>query len=172
MLERRYNGRCRYGNGWGFDRSRIWVSHGCRARFAYGIGGYHPRYHADDGDAALIIGGVAVAAGLVAILSRSGRKHDSLPPQSIARIVANYNGVRASAQPGLRQCMDKAASNVAATGGTRIELGDVTIDSLSHDTYRYDVDIRAAYPDQNRRLAFSCTATADSVEEFDFITDE
>lgn len=175
VLERRHNGRCRYGNGWGYDSSRIWVRNNCRATFAYGVGSYIPRYRSDGNDAALIIGGVAVAAGLVAILSNSGSgsssKASSFPPQGSAAIDADLADVSASARPALRQCLDKAAANVGATGGTRITLKDVTIDDLGSGTYRYDVDVSARYPDRSRQLVFNCTANSSAVEDFDFVTE-
>jgi Protein of unknown function (DUF3011) len=174
VLERRYNGRCRYGNGWGYDGNRIWVDNNCRARFAYGIGGYRPNYRDNDGDKAVaIIGGVAVAAGLIAILSNSGKEKSSqtFPAQSSAAIKADYNLVSSEVRPALRVCVEKAASNIAATGGTSVELSSVTVDSLSDSRYRMDVDIRAQYPDKRRTLSFSCTANATEVDEFDFITD-
>jgi len=137
VLERRHNGRCRYGHGWGYDRSRIWVNHNCRATFAYGIGSYVPRYRSDNNNnTALIIGGVAVAAGLVAVLARNGRNDfaqqgrvtaDVPPP---ARVDADLAKVEARAREGLRACLDRAAADVGATGGNQIRLTGVTIDAM------------------------------------------
>lgn len=173
VLERRHNGRCRYGNGWGYDRTRIWVDNNCRATFAYGIGGYIPRYRSDS-DAALIIGGVVIAAGLVAILSNSGdggKNEGSYPPAQTAIVVADLGDVDAKARPGMRVCLDRAASNVGATGGSKVQLTGVTIDNLGGGSYRYDTDLRATYPGKARALSYSCTAKGDQVEDFDFITD-
>lgn len=169
VLERRHNGRCRYGNGWGYDRSRIWVNHNCRATFAYGIGNYVPRYRSDT-DTALIIGGVAVAAGLIAVLSRDASRRD-LPPQT-ARVDADYDRVESRARPGLRACLDRDAADIGATGGTRVRLTAVTIDAMGGQTYRYDTDIDATFPDRRYRLTFSCTATGEDIEDFDFISEE
>jgi hypothetical protein len=175
VLERRHNGRCRFNEGWGYDARRIWVARNCRATFAYGVGGYYPRYQSDRNDTALVIGGVAVAAGLVALLSSSGSASDkngsAFPAQVRAQIDADPEAVRPSARPAYRQCLERAASNIAATGGNRLSVADVTIDSLNNGEYRFDVDVKANYPDKARKLAFSCTATADKVEDFDFITD-
>jgi hypothetical protein len=175
VLERRHNGRCRFNEGWGYDVGKIWVARNCRATFAYGIGGYYPRYRSDRNDTALVIGGVAVAAGLVALLAgndgKGNRASTGFAPQPTARIDADLDAVRASARPAYRQCLEKAASNIAATGGNRLKVSDVTIDSLNNDEYRFDVDMTASYPDKSRPLAFSCTATADKVEDFDFITE-
>jgi Protein of unknown function (DUF3011) len=172
VLERRHNGRCRYGNGWGYDRSRIWVNNNCRATFAYGSGSYIPRYRSDN-DTALIIGGVAVAAGLVAILSNSGsnRKGDEFPSQT-ATIAADLDNVDVKARPALRTCLERAASNVGATGGTKLQMTAVTIDDMGSGSYRFDTDIRATYPDQKRNLPFSCTANANEIEDFDFVTED
>lgn len=172
VLERRFNGRCRYGHGWGFDRHRIWVAHNCRGRFAYGIGGYVPRYRSDGPDAGLIIGGVAVAAGLVALLSRSpAGRADRYPSRETAALVADLEGVAAPARAGLRACLDRASRNIAATGGDRLEMTDATIDQVGRDLYRYDVDLRATWPDMSRAVTFSCTASATDIEDFDFVTE-
>lgn len=173
VLERRYNGRCRFNRDWGYGLNRIWVNHNCRARFAYGYGNYTPRYRNDARDAALIIGGVAVAAGLVAILSDGGNsraKASRFPPQTSAAIQADLSGVQQDAEPAVRQCLQRAAQNVAATGGSSLSLSDLVVDNLGRGTWRLEMDVAARYPDQTRSLAFSCTATASSIEDFDLIT--
>lgn len=170
VLERRHNGRCRYGNGWGYDRSRIWVDNNCRATFAYGVGSYIPRYRSDN-DTALIIGGVAVAAGLIAILARDSNDDRSRAPQT-ARVEADLTKVETRAGDGLRACLDRSAANIGATGGTRVELNAVTIDAMGGKSYRYDADIRASYPDRRYNLSFSCTATGADIDDFDFITED
>lgn len=170
VLERRHNGRCRYGNGWGYDRNRIWVDNSCRATFAYGMGGYIPRYRSDN-DTALIIGGVAVAAGLIAILARDGNDNRSRPSQT-AKVEADLAQVETRARAGLRACLDRSAADIGATGGTRVELNAVTIDAMGGTTYRYDADIRASYPERRYTLSFSCTATGADIDDFDFITEE
>lgn len=175
VLERRRNGRCRQGRDWGYDARRIWVTNNCRATFAYGYGSYVPRYRSDSSDTGKIIGGVVVAAGLVALLtsgSKGPRKADSLPAQSRAQVVANDASVKSAARTGLSACLSKAASNVAATGGDRIEMTSVNVEELDTSTHRFEVDVRASYPDQPRNLAFSCTAHGASVEDFDFITED
>lgn len=170
VLERRHHGRCRYGNGWGFDSRRIWVDNNCRATFAYGIGGYVPRYRSDN-DAALVVGGVALAAGLVAILARDGREPEVRGGSRPAAVAADLGEVEPRAREGLRACLDRAAANVGQTGGTRVKLAAVTIDALGGATYRYDTDIRASYPNRAYDLSFSCTATRGTVEDFDFLTE-
>ena len=169
VLERRHNGRCRYGNGWGYDRTRIWVDNNCRATFAYGVGSYIPRYRSDT-DAALVIGGVAVAAGLIAILARDGNDDRNRAPQT-AKVEADLGKVETRAREGLRACLDRSAANIGATGGTRVALDAVTIDAMGGTTYRYDADIRASYPDRRYNLSFSCTATGAQIDDFDFITE-
>jgi hypothetical protein len=171
VLERRHNGRCRYGNGWGYDRNRIWVSNSCRATFAYGYGSYIPRYRSDNNDAALIIGGVAVAAGLIAILSRDGYDDRNRPSQA-ATIEADLTQVESRAREGMRACLDRAASNIGATGGSRIRLDGVTIDAMGGKTYRYDTDIRVTYPDRRYSISYSCTANGSEVDDFDFVVED
>ena len=170
VLEKRHNGRCRFGNGWGYDRNRIWVNNNCRATFAYGVGHYVPRYRSD-GDTALIIGGVAVAAGLIAILARDGNDDRSRTPGT-ATIEADFTTVESRARNGLRACLDRTAANVGATGGTRIKLTAVTIDAMGGQTYRFDSDIRATYPDRRYDTSFSCTTTGADIDDFDFVLDD
>jgi hypothetical protein len=69
-------------------------------------------------------------------------------------------------------CLDRAAANVGATGGSRIRLDAVTIDAMGGKTYRYEADVRATYPDRRFTLSFSCTATGQDIEDFDFITED
>lgn len=41
--------RCVQGRNWGYDRSGIWVSQGCRAEFVVGSGGYDSGYGSNQG---------------------------------------------------------------------------------------------------------------------------
>lgn len=133
------------------------------------MGSYIPRYRSDT-DTALIIGGVAVAAGLIAILARDGNDDRSRAPQT-AKVEADLGKVETRAREGLRACLDRSAANIGATGGTRVALDAVTIDAMGGTTYRYDADIRASYPDRRYNLSFSCTATGAQIDDFDFITE-
>lgn len=175
VLERRHNGRCRYGNGWGYDRSRIWVDNNCRATFAYGVGSYTPRYRSNN-DGALVVGGIVVAAGLIAILSKSGNssgaKTSNFTSAQTASIMADLDEVDPNARQEMKACLDRAAHNVGTTGGKKIELTAVTIDNMGNGSYRFDSDIRASYSNKDMPVAFSCTAKGDEVEDFDFISDE
>lgn len=183
VLERRHAGRCRFNRDWGFDRRSIWVRNGCRASFAYGSGGYYPDYNSGRNDTALIIGGVAVAAGLIAVLSNSGGSGSSdsrsdspkaspFPPVSSAAIEASDEAMDAAARPAYRLCLQRAAGNIAATGGNRLRVADLTIDSLEDGQYRFDADIEANYPDSMRKLSFNCTSSSVKVADFDFIPDD
>lgn len=59
---------CIQGRSWGYDRHGIWVDRGCRAEFEYGNDG-------SSGKTAAIVGGVA-AAGILAAVLTSRAHHD------------------------------------------------------------------------------------------------
>lgn len=179
VLERRHGGRCRFNRDWGFDLRSIWVRNGCRATFAYGRGGFYPDYNYGRNDTALIIGGVAVAAGLIAAIasdnssdSRSAPTASPYPPLSSAAIEASDEAIEPAARPAYRLCLQKAASNIAATGGDRLRVVDLTIDGLEDGQYRFDADIEANYPGSVRKLVFNCTSSSVKVADFDFITED
>ncbi|WP_310474649.1 DUF3011 domain-containing protein [Sandarakinorhabdus sp.] len=174
VLERRHGGRCRFNRDWGYDLRGIWVRNGCRGTFIYGSGGYYPDYNYGRNDTALIIGGVVVAAGLIAVLSSNNSntpRSSPYPARSSAAIEAMDDAIDAAARPAYRLCLQKAASNIAATGGDRLRVVDLTIDSLEDGQYRFDADIEANYPGGARKLVFNCTASSVRVADFDFITE-
>jgi len=75
------NRRCFQWNSWGFNREGIWVDNGCRAEFRVG------REAGIGAGGAAIIGGIAGAAILAAILANrgSGQNNEAAPAPDWAR---------------------------------------------------------------------------------------
>ncbi|MFZ4383176.1 MAG: DUF3011 domain-containing protein, partial [Sandarakinorhabdus sp.] len=113
-------GDCRQGRSWGSSRGYVWVNRGCRAefetRYGNGSGSNGPSTGA-------VIAGVAVAAGLLALLASKNRKSD--PARSNAQSAAINiapEAVPGNAKPAFRRCVEEAARQIGATGGSLIRL--------------------------------------------------
>lgn len=184
VLLRADGGVCNQGRGWGYDRRSIWVRN-CRATFAYGYGnnwggGWQPeRPDRDKGPSTgLIIGGVAVAAGLIALLASKNRKPGdspaaetpptSYPPGPPAALSADLSLVRAEARPSLQTCLFEASRQIGVTGGTRLRLDRITSIEPGNGGWRFAADLTATYPDGTRTTPFYCRATPTKVVQLDF----
>ncbi len=187
-LVNRYNGKCRLNRDWGFDNTSIWVRNKCRASFAYGYGNFYPNpgydYHDDDKgpDAALIVGGVAVAAGLIALLSSNSKKkkdepaavETATPPPpagngGTAMIDADLSSVAANVRPSLQTCLNEAARQIGATGGTRVRFDGITKLEEGNGGWRINANLTASYGGSDSPLPMYCRATPTKVVELDFI---
>lgn len=180
--------RCRQGYSWGYNRSHIWVSNGCRAEFAYGYGGggsgWNDNRGSSTGD---VIAGVAVASGLIALLAAANKGGSSAtrsaepepgagaagrlpyqPHSGPARIVADYSALPSLAQAPARTCMDSVAQQIGATGGASVTWVRTLGLEPGNGGYRFNVVLRADYPDGARDLALYCRATPDRVVQLDF----
>jgi len=186
-LIRANGGTCNQGRGWGYDRRSIWVRN-CRATFAYGYGnnwgggggGWQPEYpDRDKGPSTgLIIGGVAVAAGLIALLASKNKKpsgstgstegpvtYPSGPPAALS---ADLNLVRSEARPSLQTCLFEASRQIGVTGGTRLRLDRITSIEPGNGGWRFAAELTATYPDGDRVTPFYCRATPTKVVQLDF----
>ena len=163
---------CVRGSSWGYDSRRIWVSRNCRATFAYGRGQYHGSSSSSrNNEAAWLIGGLAVGAGLAAILSQNGRNIDtssssSLPPAAVS---ADRSWVPAPARPALDQCLTRAARDVGVTGGTRVTLRDAQATEIGAGSYEIAATLVADYADGPRELPMLCEGNADGVDNLEFV---
>lgn len=182
-LVRANGGVCNQGRGWGYDRRSIWVRN-CRAQFAYGYGnnwgggGGWDRPDRDKGPSTgLIIGGVAVAAGLIALLASKNKKPNdssaeapptSYPPGPPASLSADLNLVRAEARPSLQTCLFEASRQIGVTGGTWLRLDRITSIEPGNGGWRFAADLTASYPDGDRSTPFYCRATPTKVVQLDF----
>ncbi|HSX56129.1 MAG TPA: DUF3011 domain-containing protein [Sphingomonas sp.] len=181
-LIRANGGVCNQGRGWGYDRRSIWVRN-CRATFAYGYGnnwgggGWQPeRPDRDKGpNTGLIIGGVAVAAGLIALLASKNKKpsgstegpvtYPSGPPAALS---ADLSLVRSEARPSLQTCLFEASRQIGVTGGTRLRLDRITSIEPGNGGWRFAAELTASYPDGDRVTPFYCRATPTKVVQLDF----
>lgn len=179
VLLSRTGGVCTQGRSWGYDRRSIWVSRNCRGVFAYGYGNGWDRPDRPDRDkgpsTGLIIGGVAVAAGLIALLASKNKKPGassdaptSYPPGPPAAISADLTLVRAEARPSLQTCLFEASRQIGVTGGTRLRLDRVTSIEPGNGGWRFAADLTATYPDGARATPIYCRATPSKVVQLDF----
>jgi hypothetical protein len=188
------NGRCRMNRDWGFDRFAIWVDNNCRGRFAYGYGNVNPGgdydYHDDDKgpSAGLIVGGVAVAAGLIALLASKKKKNNdnnaagtggatqaepaptpAPAPSGPATLEADLSAVPANAKPSMQICLDTALQQVSATGGSKLRFNRITKLEPGNGGWRINAQVTATYADGDSELPIFCRATPTKVVELDFI---
>lgn len=185
VLLTRSGNACREGRSWGYDRRSIWVSRNCRGTFAYGYGNDwgNDRPDKDKGPStALIIGGVAVAAGLVALLASQGKKKSttaetsapatppSYPPGPPAAVSADLSSLQAEARPSMQTCLFEASRQVGATGGTRLQLNRLTSVEPGNGGWRFGAELTATYPDGDRTVPIYCRATPTKVVQLDFTT--
>jgi hypothetical protein len=188
-LVRQLGGDCQRGRSWGWRGDVIWVNNGCRAEFQTRYGG---NYGNDNGgpSAGAVIGGVAVAAGLLALLSQSKKKPQAppantappepdVPPQKApppapptttgpARIIAETGGIMPDARPALGVCLAEAARQIGVTGGAEIRLDRFDDLTPGNGGYRFMFQIKAIYPDETRNIATFCRATSTKVIELTF----
>lgn len=181
----RHDGKCRQSRDWGYDRWAIWVSNGCRATFAYGNGTYWPEPEKDKGpNAGLIIGGVVVAAGLVALLASKNKKPKeeaeqpgtppepetpaTFPPGPPAAITADLSTLTAAQKPAMQTCLFQASQEIGATGGTKLKLDGITEIQPGNGGWRFRAKLIGTYPDGDRELPIYCRATSTKVVQLDF----
>lgn len=180
----RHDGKCNQGSDWGYDRRAIWVARGCKATFAYGYGNYWPEAKKDKGsDTGLIIGGVVIAAGLVALLASKSKKKapaetttptpgpekpTTFPPGPPAAIDANLSALTAEQRPAMQTCLFEASREVGVTGGSKLKLDKVTEAIPGNGGWRFRANLIATYPDGDRELPIYCRATSTKVVQLDF----
>ena len=172
QLVRRIAGDCREGRNWGYSsRGRyVWVDRGCRAEFQAG-GWQNDR---DRGPSAgAVIAGVAVAAGLIALLASKGKKAEDKPAEPGATVTpAAINiapgAVPAAAEPGFRHCLDEAARQIGATGGTAIRLLGKVDSAPDNGGWRFRIPLEARWPQDTHPTPATCRATSDKLVALEF----
>lgn len=171
------NSRCVAGQNWGYTRDFIWVSQRCSATFGYG-NVYRPQPPQGNGgpSAGAIIGGVLVAGGLLALLTR-GKKTTAtptpsakpeFPPQPPAAISADLTKLQADARPTVQNCLFEAARQIGATGGSRLRFDKATTLEHGNGGWRLTAAATATYPDGERATPFFCRATPTQIIELTF----
>ena len=177
--------QCHEGRTWGTRSNEIWVDNGCRGDFQlrYGSG---QSSGSSGPSAAAIIGGVAVAGGLIALLSQSNNTpatppagnvasppptpapRPPAPPAGPARITAQLGGLTPDARPAMQTCLNEAARQVGATGGTEIRLDRLDDVQPGNGGFRFRFQLIALYPDETRTVSTFCRATPTSIVELTF----
>ena len=172
LLRQFSSSQCVRGRSWGFDRSSIWVDDGCQARFGYGYGNVRGDTSGDGGsDAGAVIGGVALAAGLLALLASSGKSSSNSNSRSAASatatLTADLNQFPSDARAPAQACLNEAARQVGATGGSAVRLDRVDGASRSGEGWMILARLTATYQNQSQAMAMDCRATGDKVTAFD-----
>ena len=182
------NTPCQQGRSWGYRQNEIWVDNGCRGEFQlrYGNGQSSGGGGASTG---AIIGGVVVAGGLLALLAQSSKSSNPpanttgtaapaqpapqplQPPATAsgpARITAEMGGVTPNARPALTTCLNEAARQIGATGGTEIRLDRLDEIEPGNGGFRFRFQLKAVYPDETRSIPTFCRATPTKLVELTF----
>lgn len=166
-LGRVLGGDCNRSN-WGTARNYIWVNNGCRAEFEVGRRG--------GGSTGAVIAGAAVAAGLLALLLSKGKKKEAdsaaqgsnNPP---AVIDIGPDQVQPAAEAAFRQCINEAARQIGATGGTRLRLTASVDHREEGRAWRFRLPLEASWPGDTHATPAECLATSSRVENLDFLPD-
>ncbi len=172
--------RCVAGQNWGYTRDFIWVSNRCKATFGYG-NRYSPqptRPGNNGPSAGAIIGGVLVAGGLIALLTRGKAKSSQdesaatakpeFPPKPPATISADLTPVQTAARSSLQNCLFEAARQIGVTGGSRLKFDRVTSLVQGNGGWRINAALTSTYPDGDRTTPMFCRATPGQVIELTF----
>lgn len=188
QLMRTIGGNCVQGRSWGYDQRSIWVDRGCRADFSYGRwagnGGNQPDRDRDKGPSTgVVIAGVAVAAGLIALLASSANKKKAqteaapapaaqtpptYPAGPPAALVANLSPLPSASRASVQTCLNEAARQIGATGGTRLSYDRLVSLEPGNGGWRFGASLTARYPDGDRELPLYCRATPTNVIQLDF----
>ena len=181
-LVRKLGGKCNAGRQWGYGADYVWVTNGCRAEFGYGYANLAPlpgpKPDKDKGPSTgLIIGGIVVAGGLLALLaSQKKKKADGTPEESApppasagpAALSANLSGLPSAARPSVQNCMNDAARQIGATGGTKLSYDKLVSLEQGNGGWRIRAAMTATYPDGAKPIEMYCRATPSDIIQLDF----
>lgn len=178
-LLRRISGKCNLGRQWGFSEDYIWVMNGCRAEFGYGYRYVNPQPlpqpDRDKGPSTgLIIGGIVVAGGLIALLASKKKKRTSEIAKegastagSPAALTADIKSFPVAARPSVQNCLNDAARQIGVTGGSKLVLGELVSLEQGNGGWRMRAAVTATYPDGDQRLEMYCRATPTQIVQLD-----
>lgn len=177
-LTRKIAGKCNAGRQWGYTGDYIWVDKGCRAEFGYGYRNTRPpEKDKDKGPSTgLIIGGIVVAGGLLALLaSKKKKKPDGTeeaatthPAKGPATLSANLNSLPSASRPSVLNCMNDAARQIGATGGTKLSYDKLISLEQGNGGWRIRAAMTATYPDGAKQVEMYCRATPSDIIQLDF----
>lgn len=179
-LVRKLGGKCNAGRQWGYGADYIWVTNGCRAEFGYGYANLTPLPGPEPEkkkgpSTGLIIGGIVVAGGLLALLASKKKKPDGTadttpPPASTgpATLSANLSGLPSAARPSVQNCMNDAARQIGATGGTKLSYDKLVSLEQGNGGWRIRAAMTATYPSGAQSIEMYCRATPSDIIQLDF----
>lgn len=184
-LQRKLGGKCNAGRQWGYAADYIWVNNGCRAEFAYGYRNMAPLPRPEPEkkkgpSTGLIIGGIVVAGGLLALLTSKKKKSDgsaaetaapaetTYPAGPPAALSANLGSLPSASRPSVQNCMNDAARQIGATGGTRLSYDRLVDLEQGNGGWRIRAAMTATYPDGARSMEMYCRATPGEIVQLDF----
>jgi hypothetical protein len=179
-LVRKLGGKCNAGRQWGYGADYIWVTSGCRAEFGYGYANLTPLPGPEPEkkkgpSTGLIIGGIVVAGGLIALLASQKKKKadgtddtSAAAPQGPATLSANLNSLPAASRPSVLNCMNDAARQIGATGGTKLSYDKLVSLEQGNGGWRIRAAMTATYPDGAKPVEMYCRATPSEIIQLDF----
>lgn len=176
------SGQCVQGRDWTYTSSRIEVRNGCSARFAYGYGSYQPNWNnggnwnnnpgyqppRDNGsNAGAVIGGVALAAGLVALLAAAGKKSGNTSGTGVAKISADLAKFPSDARTEAQACMNEAARQIGSTGGTQVTLTRVDRAERTSSGWTLVAQVTGTYDGKGQNMTMDCRVNGSNVSAFE-----
>jgi hypothetical protein len=178
-LVRKIAGKCNAGRQWGYTGDYIWVDKGCRAEFAYGYREVQPpeKEKGKGPSTGLIIGGIVVAGGLLALLAGQKKKKPdgtadesatTHPARGPATLSANLSSLPSAARPSVQNCMTDAARQIGVTGGTRLSYDKLISLEQGNGGWRIRAAMTATYPDGAKPVEMYCRATPSEIIQLDF----
>ncbi|MBN8841898.1 MAG: DUF3011 domain-containing protein [Sphingomonadales bacterium] len=180
-LVRKLAGKCNAGRQWGYGADYIWVTDGCRAEFGYGYANLTPLPGPEPEkkkgpSTGLIIGGIVVAGGLLALLASKKKKPDGTaeetatehPARGPATLSANLSSLPSASRPSVQNCMNDAARQIGATGGTKLSYDKLISLEQGNGGWRIRATMTATYPDGAKSVEMYCRATPSDIIQLDF----
>lgn len=177
-------GECVQGRDWTYRNNRIEVWNGCRGRFAYGYGDFRPTGWGNNGNpgypggyqpprdnggpsAGAVIGGAALAAGLIALLASSGKKSSNNQTAGTARLTADLGKFPSDARTEGQACMNEAARQIGATGGSHVTLERVDRAERTASGWTLIAKVAGTYDGKAQTMTMDCRAKGATVTAFE-----
>ena len=185
-IVRTLSGNCQRGRSWGFTRSYVWVERGCRAEFGYGYASPGNPYPVPQPQpirdrapsAGVVIAGVVVAGGLIALLASRKKGATSATSDQVtietfpagppAALSADLSSIPSAARSSVQNCMFDAARQIGVTGGTKLRYERTISLEPGNGGWRLRAAMTASYPDGDRSLEMYCRATPTKIVQLDF----
>lgn len=166
------NTACVPGSTWGFTRNNIWVNRGCQGRFGYGFGNVTGDSSGSGSSGGSNTGGIIagglLAAGLIAALAAANKGDKSgQSTRGPASVDADWARFPSAARSDAQACLNESARQIGATGGTRVQLKDVTTAQQSGNGWMLVADVTGTWDDYVKTMKMDCRAAGGKVTAFD-----